>query len=77
MLDLIAMRALGDRLQDHTWEQVVDAMVERSGGTSAAGVEHSSQSLDEAEAKEVESWLAEVMLRGKREENAERIEAGR
>lgn len=77
MLDLIAMRALGDRLQDHTWEQVVDAMVERSGGASPAGVEHSSQSLDEAEAKEVEDWLAEVTLRRKREENAEKIEAGR
>ena len=77
MLDLIAMRALGDRLQDQTWEQVVDAMVERSGGTSAAGVEHNSQALDEAEAREVERWLAEVTLRGKRAENAEKIEAGR
>jgi NADH dehydrogenase len=77
MLDLIAMRTLGDRLQDHTWEQVVQGMVERSGGAAPGGVVHRSDSLDEAEAKEVERWLAEVALQRKREENAEKISVGR
>ena len=77
MLDLIAMRALGDRLQHHTWEQVVEAMIERSGGTAPAGVQHDSESLDEVEAKRIEDWLAEIVLRRKREENAEKISAGR
>lgn len=77
ILDLIAMRALGDRLQNHTWEQVVDGMIERSGGTAPAGVQHSSESLDDAEAEEIEAWLAEVAMRRKREENAEKISAGR
>ena len=73
VIDLIAMRTLGDRLQAHTWEQVVRQMIERSGGTAPDGVQQTSESLDEAEATEIENWLAEVVLRRKREENAERI----
>jgi uncharacterized protein YbjT (DUF2867 family) len=77
MLDLIAMRTLGDRLQNQTWERVVQGMVERSGGTAPAGVQQSDESLDDAEAEAIERWLAEVAVRRKREENAERINAGR
>ncbi|HET7188128.1 MAG TPA: NAD-dependent epimerase/dehydratase family protein [Gemmatimonadaceae bacterium] len=77
LLDLVAMRTLGDRLQSHTWEEVVQGIIERSGGSALDGVQHSSASLDEAEAKEIEVWLAEVVLRRKREENAEKISAGR
>ena len=77
VLDLIAMRTLGDRLQNHTWEQVVAGVVERSGGAAPGGVQQRSESLDDAEAKEVERWLAEIALRRKREANAEKISAGR
>jgi NADH dehydrogenase len=77
VIDLVAMRTLGDRLQNHTWEQVVEGMVERSGGSAPAGIQESSESLSEDEAREIERWLAEVTLRRKREENAERIEATR
>jgi hypothetical protein len=71
------MRTLGDRLQSHTWERVVEAMIEKSGGHAPAGVQQCSESLDEAEAERIERWLAEVALRRKREENAEKIGAGR
>ena len=77
MLDLIAMRALGDRLQSQTWEQVVQGMIERSGGTAPAGVQRSDESLDEAGAAVIERWLADLTVRRKREENAERISVGR
>jgi NADH dehydrogenase len=77
LLDLIAMRTLGDRLQSHTWTQVVEGMIEQSGGRAPAGVQHVSDSLDEAEANAIEDWLADVALRRKREENAEKISAGR
>ncbi|NUS46390.1 MAG: DUF1990 family protein [Gemmatimonadaceae bacterium] len=77
MLDLIAMRTLGDRLQNHTWEQVVQAMIERSGGRAPGGVQQSEESLDEAGAATIERWLADLAVRRKREENAERISAGR
>jgi uncharacterized protein YbjT (DUF2867 family) len=77
VLDLIAMRTLGDRLQNHTWEQVVRNVIERSGGAAPGGVHQTSKSLDEGEADEVERWLEEIALRRKRAENAERIRAGR
>jgi NADH dehydrogenase len=77
MLDLIAMRTLGDRLQSQTWEQVVRGMIERSGGTAPAGVQQSGESLDEAGAAVIERWLADLTVRRKREENAERIGARR
>jgi NADH dehydrogenase len=76
VLDFIAMRTLGDRLQSHTWSQVVEHMVERSGGSAPAGVERQSESLDEAEAERIEQWVEELAMRRKRTENAARI-AGR
>jgi NADH dehydrogenase len=76
VLDFIAMRTLGDRLQNHTWSQVVEHMVERSGGSAPAGVERQSESLDEAEAERIEQWVEELAMRRKRTENAARI-AGR
>jgi uncharacterized protein YbjT (DUF2867 family) len=76
MIDLIAMRTLGDRLQSHTWTQVVENMITRSRGSAPDGVQHDSASLDEDEARRIEEWLKEIMLRRKRAENAEKI-AGR
>ena len=76
-MDLVALRALGDRLRQHTWEQVVERTVERSGGTVPAGLQHDSASLDEAASAEVQDWLEELVLRRKRAENAKRISAGR
>jgi NADH dehydrogenase len=73
VLDLIAMRTLGDRMQDHTWEQVVESMVERGGGTAPDGVQHSSESLDDAEATRIELWVESLALHRKRAENAEKI----
>lgn len=75
VLDLVAMRALGDRLQDHTWSEVVDRMVERSGGVARDGVQHDSATLDDDEAKAIGRWLEGVALRRKRAENAEKIGA--
>lgn len=77
LLDLVAMRTVGDRLQSHTWEAVVRGMIERSGGSAPEGVQQSSASLDEWEAREIDAWLADVVMCRKREENAEKISAGR
>jgi NADH dehydrogenase len=76
VLDLIAMRTLGDRLQNHTWSEVVERMVERSGGAAPEGVQHDSATLDDDEAKAIESWLKEIVMKRKREENAETIGIG-
>lgn len=73
VIDLIAMRALGDRLQDATWRHVVERMVVYSRGHAPAGVHHATESLDDEEARLIERWLDEVSVRLEREENAERI----
>lgn len=77
VLDLVAMRTLGDRLQSHTWERVVARVVARSGGAAPHGVQRSSEALDEAEAARVEEWLGDVVLRRARAANEETISAGR
>jgi NADH dehydrogenase len=73
-IDFLAMRTVGDRLQDHTWSHVVDRVIEISGGSAPAGVESESASLDDDEAKSIERWVAELALRRKRAENSERID---
>jgi NADH dehydrogenase len=74
MIDFIAMRALGDRLQNHTWAHVVEEMVQISGGTAPEGVEQETVSLDDDEAAAIERWCEEIAMRMKRTENAEKIE---
>jgi uncharacterized protein YbjT (DUF2867 family) len=76
MIDLVAMRTLGDRLQSHTWTHVVDRMIERSGGHAPEGVQHDSESLDEQEAERIEAWVKELALQLKRTENAEKVANG-
>ncbi len=73
VLDLVAMRTVGDHLQNHTWTKVVENVVARSGGTAAAGVEHDSESLDDDEAEMIEQWLEKLTVDRKRAENAETI----
>jgi NADH dehydrogenase len=73
VIDFIAMRAVGDRLQDHTWSHVVDKMVQVSGGSAPAGVEHESAALDDDEAEAIERWCEEIAMRAKRAENAEKM----
>jgi NADH dehydrogenase len=72
-IDFLAMRTVGDRLQDHTWSHVVEKMVQISGGTAPGGVEHESVSLDDDEAKAIERWVEELALRRKRAENEEAV----
>ncbi|MEO8561181.1 MAG: NAD-dependent epimerase/dehydratase family protein [bacterium] len=72
-IDFLAMRTVGDRLQDHTWSHVVERMVEISGGTAPAGVEHESASLDEEEAKAIEQWVEALAMQRKRAQNEQRI----
>jgi nucleoside-diphosphate-sugar epimerase len=73
VIDLVAMRTVGDRLQDHTWSEVVEKVVAFSGGQAAAGVEHHAESLSEDEAAAIGAWLQELTIQRKRTQNEERI----
>jgi uncharacterized protein YbjT (DUF2867 family) len=76
MIDFIAMRAIGDRLQNHTWSHVVEKMVQISGGTAPDDVEQESVALDDDEAAAIERWCEEIAMRMRRKENAEKVENG-
>ncbi len=72
-IDLVAMRTIGDRLQDRTWTHVVENVIARSAGTATDGVQHDSESLNDAAAREIEKWLEELAVDQKRTENTEKI----
>ena len=71
VVDLLAMRTVGDFLQNRSWEAVIQNVVEASGGTLAGDVVKESENLDDQQAERVEEWLEELVVRLKREENAE------
>ncbi len=68
VVDFVAMRTVGDFLQNRTWNAVVDNVVRMSGGEARDGVKSESGSLSEADARAVESWLDTLIVRLKREE---------
>jgi NADH dehydrogenase len=72
LIDFIAMRALGDVLQEHTWEHVVEKMLELSGGSAPEGVQHETTSLDEQEAAAIDRWVKELVMRQKRRSTEDR-----
>lgn len=71
-VDLIAMRTIGDMLQNSAWEQLIDVVVEASGGECFAGVQYEAETLDEEQAEKIEEWLAELVTGRRREENEPR-----
>jgi len=75
LIDFIAMRALGDRLQEHTWSHVVEKMLEISGGKAREGVQSETASLDEQEAAAIDTWVKELVVRRKRRSADERTAA--
>jgi uncharacterized protein YbjT (DUF2867 family) len=70
VVDFIAMRAVGDFLQNRTWSAVVDNVARATGGAARDGVKSQSGSLSEQDARAVESWLDAIIVRLKREEVA-------
>ena len=70
VLDLLAMSTVGDSLQKENWEEVVARVVGLSGGTAPAGVQSETETLDDEEARRLESRLSDLINRRKRAEVA-------
>jgi len=70
LADWFIMRAVGDDLQARTWESLVRAMVEESGGAAVTPVQHEETFLDENKAERVEAWVKELVIERKRAEHA-------
>jgi NADH dehydrogenase len=68
VVDWVAMRTLGDQVQNATWTNLVEKVAEASGGSAPAGVEHEAATLDDGQAANVEEWLERLVVDRKRAE---------
>ena len=71
VVDLLAMRTVGDFLQNRSWEALVENVVAASGGSAVNGTEKESTSLDDDKAERIEEWLGDLVVQLRREENAQ------
>jgi nucleoside-diphosphate-sugar epimerase len=71
--DWIGLRIGGAALQNNAWRQVLEGVVELSGGQPGAGPGHASTTLDEVEARETEEWLKGILARLERREREEEL----
>ena len=67
LVDLVGMRTFGKVAQKATWRSVVDRVVQLSGGVAPDGVQEEETRLADPDAKDVETWVEELVLRKKRE----------
>jgi hypothetical protein len=73
VVDFVAMRTVGDFLQNRTWEAVVQNVLRASGGEARDGIKSESGSLNPDEARSVESWLDALATKLKREEARQEV----
>jgi hypothetical protein len=62
-VDALLLAAMADLLQDANWQTVVGRVVQLSGGRAAAGVQTLVAAVEGEEARKVEEWAAELVVR--------------
>ena len=70
LADWLAMRTVGDGLQNQTWESLVEAMVTESGGALVGSVQSEETDLEEHQAERVEDWLKALIAERKLSQHA-------
>jgi NADH dehydrogenase len=60
--DWIVMNPIGARLQNATWRETVERVVQESGGRAVNGIEQDTTKLDEQQAAEVNEWLERLVV---------------
>ena len=73
IVDWIGMATFGGRIQDATWVETVQKVVEASGGKAPAGVEHDIKKLDADELDRETRRIEELVVERKREANADAV----
>jgi uncharacterized protein YbjT (DUF2867 family) len=61
LADWLVMRTVGEGMQARSWEDLLQAMVEESGGAAVAPIRHDEESLDEEKAERIETWVKELV----------------
>lgn len=72
VVDWVVMSTIGNLLQDANWVDVVENMVEVSGGRQVGEVEVERETLEEEQTKRIEMWLEELVMALKRKETDSR-----
>lgn len=75
IIDWIALKTVGSGMQNQNWKQVVERVVELSGGQAPEGVQSTSVKLSEEDAEQVESWVRKMVRGRKREEQGDHLAA--
>jgi hypothetical protein len=75
-VDWLMMSTVGATMQDSNWVQVVERVVEISGGRAPEGVESESQVLAEKEAARAEKQIEKLVTGSRRAQNSLKVEAG-
>lgn len=68
-LDYLSMSTVGSILQDSNWIEVVERVVEESGGRAREGVEHDETTLEGKEAERVERRVEALVVGRRRAKN--------
>lgn len=63
IVDAILLAAMAEFLQDLHWQTVVERVVELSGGRAPGGVQTLVTTLDDEEARKIEEWAEELVVR--------------
>ena len=72
VVDWVVMSTIGNLLQDSNWVEVVENMVEVSGGRLVDEVHMERDTLDEEQTGRIEQWLEEMVMAMKRRESESR-----
>jgi len=64
--DWVAMKTVGESMQGLTWEGLVERMIRESGGVAGKGAQHDEETLDEAQAELIETWVKDLVTERKR-----------
>lgn len=75
VVDWVVMNPIGGRLQNATWRETVEHVVNESGGSAFGGIQFESATLDEDQAREVNAWLERLITARHREEHEVRRDA--
>jgi uncharacterized protein YbjT (DUF2867 family) len=70
LADWVVMRTVGEGMQARSWEGLLQAMVEESGGAAIGPIQHEEESLDDEKAELVEKWVKDVVVARKRAQQA-------
>jgi NADH dehydrogenase len=75
-VDWLMMTPVGATMQNATWKETIEHVVEASGGTAPRGVQFEESKLDDEESRLINEWLDELVLAGERVEREARRQTG-